>query len=319
MSTVQEKLAANVFLWEGRGRGTLTYEQPVGPDPPFVPFPGHRLFASPSAPIDHGHRPTFLSKMVDRLSSTFQPSPGTGLALRGKIEPDEEPEPNWQSEEALPMQELRILLPPDMSISVEAMEHFLSSVSLAAYPLTLELIGEAGMVWIQLALHPDDLSLVSAQVRAHFPEIVTRISEENLTNTWGPLDDDFERLVIEFALAYPFMMPLGNPGKSDLFVGLIGALSSLEAKEAGIYQVTFTPLSEPWAENIVAAVTRPDGKPFFDDGADLVKAAKEKTSQMLYEWWFVSQPRRWTWIGSGKSCAGLRLPCDFLPDWEAMN
>ena len=282
MSTVYEKLAANFYDWEILGRGSLTYEQAVAPEPPFFPFPGHRLPAPPATHSDQGVRPTFLSKWVDRLSNTLSPSPSHALVLSEDFEIDDEPSPTWISDEDLPVHELRILLPPDQSVTAEAMEHFLSAVSLSSCPLTLELIGTSNQSWLQFVTNEDDLVPVNSQLRAHFPDLVIQGSEGELDAAWGSLDDDSERLVIEFALSHPFMMPLASPGKSDPFVGWLGALSTLNDGEVAIYQVIFTPVTQAWSENIMAAVTKRDGKPFFDDGPDLVKAAQAKIAQPLY-------------------------------------
>ena len=241
MSTVFEKLAANFSRWESLGRGSMTFEEAVAPEPPFVPFPGHRLTAPPATPYDQGLRPTFLSKWVDKLSDTLHPSPSQALVLSEDSDTDDVPCPTWLRDEDLPVHELRILLPPDQSVSAEAMEHFLSAVSLAASPLTLELIGTASQSWLQLVAHDDDLVPMDAQLKALFPDFVIQASEGELDAAWGPLDDDSERLVIEFALAHPFMMPLASPGKSDPFVGWLGALSILNEDETAIYQVIFTP------------------------------------------------------------------------------
>jgi hypothetical protein len=41
--------------WELRGRGWQVYDEPVSPEPPFVPFHGHYLPETP--PIDDGRKP----------------------------------------------------------------------------------------------------------------------------------------------------------------------------------------------------------------------------------------------------------------------
>src|SRR5688500_5825121 len=142
MSTVFEKLVANLSRWEVRGRGVLTFPEPVSPEPPFVPFPGHRLPAPLQA--DTGRRPTFFSRLADNMAGTLRP-PATG-ALAVAIKEPEEPEPHWLGKEEPSLVELRLLLPQDMTVSPEAMSHFLSNVSLASHPLTLEFIGTAGQV-----------------------------------------------------------------------------------------------------------------------------------------------------------------------------
>jgi hypothetical protein len=278
MSTVYERLTENFLRWEMRGRGTLTFAEPVSPEPPFAPFPGHRLQMA-SQP-DSGRRSTFLSRLADKVTQAIRPPSSTSLALTAS-EP-KEPEPNWLGDEHGDLLELRLLLPQDFTASPEAVAHFLSSVSLAAHPLTLEMIGNAGQVTLQLCAHLDDAEALAEQLAAHFPEIICQPRLDGLEAAWGDVGDRDERVVIEFALSNPFMLPLASPGKSDPFVGLAGALATLDDERAGIYQVTFQPLGDPWEENALAAVTREDGKPFFDDGAELVKATREKVSRPLY-------------------------------------
>jgi len=169
-----------------------------------------------------------------------------------------------------------------MTASGETMAHFLSSVSLASHPLTLELAGMHGRAWIHLVTDVEDAGMVAGQLRAHFPEAIVRHTSDSLGAAWGAPDSEDERVVLEFALAGPFMLPLASPGKSDPFVGLVGALTALAEGEAAVYQVTFAPLTEPWEEQAIASVVRGDGKPVFDDGADLVKATREKVSSPLY-------------------------------------
>lgn len=275
MSPLHEKLAKNFLGWAARGSGSRTFQAPVLPTPPFIPFPGHRL-PSPPKP-DDGRRPSFFSRLTELAKHSLQPPPRAKLP-----EPVKEPEPHWLGEAGAPPVEIRLLLPDDMKVRPETMGQFLSNVSLAAHPLTIELIGNTGQVWLQLAVNDDDKDGVSEQVAAHFPEIIGRISHEQLAGAWGDPDDEFERVVVEFALARPFMLPLTVQDKTDPFVGLVGSLSLLEEEEAGVYQVIFAPLADPWEENAIAAVTKEDGKPYFDDGADLVKAAREKVSRPLY-------------------------------------
>src|SRR5689334_812826 len=88
MSRVEEKISEQFHRWEIRGRGWRLYDEPVHPEPPFVPFDGHYL---PSEPIpDDGRRATFLSSLVQRLSGSLS----TQKAIPPVIpEPDEEPEP----------------------------------------------------------------------------------------------------------------------------------------------------------------------------------------------------------------------------------
>jgi hypothetical protein len=56
-------LAENVFRWERRGRGGLIFPAPVALEPPFIPFPGHRVIFD--GPADDGTRHTIFSKAIE--------------------------------------------------------------------------------------------------------------------------------------------------------------------------------------------------------------------------------------------------------------
>jgi hypothetical protein len=71
-------------------------------------------------------------------------------------------------------------------------------------------------------------------------------------------------------------------GKLDPFVGLVGALSELQAGELGLFQVLWQRAHNPWAESIVRSVTHADGKSFFVNAPELAKAAGTKVSHPIY-------------------------------------
>jgi hypothetical protein len=43
MSGIHEQLSEQFRRWEMRGRGWQVFDEPVHPEPPFVPFHGHYL------------------------------------------------------------------------------------------------------------------------------------------------------------------------------------------------------------------------------------------------------------------------------------
>ncbi len=269
-----QQLADNVFRWEKRGRGGLIYPRPVGLEPPFVPFPGHRVTFE--GPPDDGRRHTIISKFTDRMFRALQAPQPTRKA------PElQEREPDWREEEE-EVREVKLLLPQDLTVTQETMKQFLAAISQSDSPMTVELIGDESGVHFQMTAQDSDFEPLATQLEIHFPGIARQEMDSALLMMWGNPEDDSERAVVEFGLEKPFMLSLGEPGKSDPFVGLAGALSALEEDEMGAYQVIFTPLLEPWADQAMACLTKEDGKPFFSDGAAWVKAAHEKVSQPLY-------------------------------------
>src|SRR5512137_1582302 len=84
MASVHHQLTGQFYRWEQRGRGWRVYGESVHPEPPFVPFDGHRL---PDAPVvDDGRKPTFFSSLFRKVAAPSPPPPVVP-------EPDEEPEP----------------------------------------------------------------------------------------------------------------------------------------------------------------------------------------------------------------------------------
>jgi len=271
MSRLDEQLTGQFHQWELRGRGWQVFGEPVSPEPPFVPFRGHY---QPDAPaIDDGRRPTFLSSLVQKLSSKLAPPP-----VAVEPEPEEEPEPQSLVREKLI--ELQTSLPADLTIAKEAFEQFLLNLSLCHEPLAFELLGTAGSVNVQLAAGAPDALLVHRQLKAYFPEAMFQAQEDALKNAWDDCEGN-DILVVEFGLEREFMLPLAS-GKLDPFIGIIGALSELQPGELGLFQVLFQPAHEPWPENIVRSVTHADGKPFFVDAPELAGAAENKIAKPLY-------------------------------------
>jgi len=275
--SLYEQLTANFRRWEQRGRGVQLFPDPVELEPPFVPFPGHRLKLGGLS--DSGLKPTLVSRLTDKVFRALQPPKQAGLTVPTSA--DEEPLPNWfGEEEELPV-EFRVVLPADASYPQEAISHFLTTLSLASCPVVLEIIGTTDEVAVQIVCRADDGEIVAQQLQAQFPEAKLAWRQDRLESVWNN-DGVSERLALDFGLCREFMLPLDSGGRIDPFVSLIGGMAHLGENETAVYQVIFTPLVAPWRESTMAAVTRGDGKPFFDDGADLVKQASAKVARPLF-------------------------------------
>jgi hypothetical protein len=269
MGTVHDQLSEQFYRWEQRGRGWQVYGEPVHPEPPFVPFDGHYQPEEPV--IDDGRRPTFLSSLFRKIAAPPQPPPVTP-------EPQEEPEPTPLLRGKLV--ELHTSLPADLDISKEAFEQFFLSLSLCRQPVSFELLGTSGKVSVQFVAGEHDAPLVRRQLQAYFSDAVFIPRESELEQTWITCSGE-EELVVEFGLAREFMFSLAS-GKLDPFVGIVGALSELQAGELGLFQVLWQPVRNDWAESIVRSVTHEDGKPFFVNMPELANAAGTKVSRPLF-------------------------------------
>jgi hypothetical protein len=273
MSRLDEQLSEQFHRWEQRGRGWQVFDDPVSPEPPFRPFEGHYLPATP--PVDDGAKPTFLSSLVQRLSQKLSTESAASPAIS---EPKEEPEPTPLIRESLV--ELQASLPDKLDISKEAFEQFLLNLSLCREPIAFEIIGSHKKVAAQFVAGQSDAPLLRRQLQAYFPEAVFVPREGGLEQAWQVCRGD-EALAVEFGLKHEFMLPLAS-GKLDPFIGIVGALAELEPGELGLFQVLFQPVQNPWADSIVNSVTHADGKPFFVDSPELADAALNKVARPLY-------------------------------------
>lgn len=274
MSRIHDQLSEQFRRWELRGRGWQVFDEPVQPEPPFVPFHGHYL---PNEPVvDDGRRPTFLSSLVGKLSrSIATPAPTSPV----EDEPEEEPDGRLQGLREKRI-ELQASLPDKLDISKEAFEQFLSSLSLCHEPVAFELLGTHKQVTTQFAAAATDAPLLRRQLSAYFPEAVFVPREGALEQSWDASQRE-EVLAVEFGLAQEFMLPLAS-GKLDPFIGIVGALAELQPGELGLFQVLFQPAQEDWPESIVRSVTHADGKPFFIDAPELAGAAEKKIARPLF-------------------------------------
>ncbi len=269
MPSAHEQLSEQFYKWESRGRGWRVFDGPVYPEPPFQPFVGHYLPEAPT--IDDGRRPTLLSSFFRKISQKQPPPPVIP-------EVEEEPEPQYLIRDSLV--ELQASLPADFNIAREAFEQFLLNLSLCREPISFEILGQHNRIALQFATHPDDAPLVRRQLQAHFPEGMFHAREGSLEQAWDECEGE-DALAVEFGLAREFMLPLAS-SKLDPFIGIVGALSDLQPRELGLFQVLFQPTHEPWVESIVGSVTHADGKPFFVNQPELARAAENKVKRPLF-------------------------------------
>jgi hypothetical protein len=269
MPTAHEQFSEQFRRWELRGRGWQVFDEPVHPEPPFVPFHGHYLPETPV--VDDGRRPTMLSSFFRKVVAPQEATPVVP-------EPEEEPEPHSLVRDELI--ELQTSLPADLDIGKEAFEQFLRNLALCREPVAFELLGSAGRISVQFTASAADAPQVRRQLQAYFPEASFQTKEGALQQAWESCEGD-EMLVCEFGLAREFMFTLAS-GKLDSFIGMVGALSELSPCDLGLFQILFQPAQEPWAENILRSVTDADGKPFFVNMPELTGAAENKVNHPLY-------------------------------------
>jgi len=262
MPTAHEHFSQQFQKWEVRGRGWQVFPEPVSPEPPFVPFQ-YRKMTETLAP-DDGRKPTLMSSLMRKVANTVAPKPVPEPVETE--EEEEEPTALLRGE----IVELQASLPDKLDVSRDAFAQFLTNLSLCQEPIAFELIGSHKKVTAQFAAGAVDVSLVKRQLQAFFPEAVFMPVERNLENALDAATGD-DLIAVEFGLEHEFMLPLAS-GKLDPFIGLIGALSDLGPEDLGLYQIIFQPVQNPWAENMVFAVSSAEGKPM---------TAAEKTRESM--------------------------------------
>lgn len=271
-ATLSERLTAQFYAWERRGRGWDVYEQSIQLEPPFYPFFGHKV----SAPtvIDDGRKQSFLGRVLEILNP---PQEAQEESIDLGI-PAIQPFINISTEHKIA---LGIALPKDEKIVIEQIDHLLLMLSITNHPVSFEIIAKDTNISIQLVCSQSDAPLVEQQVAAYFPNAVcTQKGIEGL----DIIVPDKETCRIDFGLADEFMRPLTMTDSfaSDSFIGLFGMLEQLQTGERGIIQVLFCGTGNPWAESIMRSVSDDKGGSFFADAPEMVKLASEKVSYPLY-------------------------------------
>ncbi len=270
--TRSELLTRQFYAWEMRGRGWAVWPEPVDLEPPFRPFIGH--FVPGPMVVDDGQFETGLSRFADSFRRLL------GVREEKKVVPpiqeEEEPEPDPVLRRNS-LVELQTMLPANLEISRDAFEQFFISLSLCREPVAFELLGLHSQIAVQFAVHESEAPLVSRQLEAFFPEAVFLPQQDALMDSWK----ESETAVVEFGLGREFMLRLAC-GKLDPFVGVIGALSTLNPDELGLVQVLFHRVRQPWTESIMRAVTDNNGEAFFANAPEVLDEARKKVARPLY-------------------------------------
>ncbi len=253
----------------------MLHPMPVRPEPVFVEFPGHEIAFAPAP--DTGRRRSLFS----RLGESFTARLNTSGKSEAQAMPQEEPPPNWLTDDQAPTVEFKLLLPKAASYSADAVAQFVTSLSMLSSPVAFEIFGRANGIWVMIVAAAPEAAFVAHQIKAHFPEASILTFRNFLADSW-PMHDAAEATVVDFGLGGLFMTPLAKIQKHDPTIGLIGALSQLQDEETALYQIIFAPLEDDWSGEMLAAITWPDGSPRFEDGDRLVKATSEKAAKPLF-------------------------------------
>ncbi len=278
------------YIWEGRGRGTHYFPNPVDIEPEFIPFFGH-ILPQHEKPIDDGLRPRILPSLTHGLSKWLKGEKEENLL-------EEEKALNWL-EELYPLRaynannpepniiELHLVFPQDTRIGFEYIEELLLLISKTSDPISFEIIAFHDQIRVQLACTSEDVVLVSSYVSEYLPKVIVH---QKANTTFGECIDYADVcLITELGLGQEFTRPLRmyNRFEPDPLAGLLATMGNLLEGECAIFQVLFKGMMNPWAQSMLWAVTDNSGKSFFADDPYMLDLAKEKVSKPL----FVACPR----------------------------
>ncbi len=271
--TREERLTAQFYDWERRGRGWQLWSYPVELEPPFRPFFYH--YVDPGPAVDDARKPTFLSSFIDGI---LRRGPGPVPPPPLEEEPESEPEPFCDDGAIL---EFQVALPAGTKVAKEAAERLLTSLTYASRPIGFEVVGVKDVIHTQFACAENDRALLTQQIAAHFPESVVTEREEFLAGQW---DREKPSVIIDFGLSREYMIPLRTVRgfEIDPLIGIMGALAGLREGETGLLQLLFQATRSPWAESMVRAAMNDEGKSFFPDAPEMVAQTREKVAQPLY-------------------------------------
>jgi predicted DNA-binding transcriptional regulator AlpA len=271
--TREERLTAQFYDWERRGRGWQLWSYPVELEPPFRPFFYH--YIEPELAVDDARKPTVLSSLVDGIL-------GRGSAPVPPVPVEEEsasaPEPLFADG---PPVECQVALPAGTKVVKESAERLLTSLTYASRPVAFEIVGVQNAIVTQFVCTNNDRALLTQQLAAHFPESSVVERKGFLSGSW---DSEKPSVIIDFGLSRECMVPLRTVRgfEVDPLIGIMGALAGIREGELGLLQVLFQATRSPWAESMVRAVTGSDGRSFFPDAPEMVAQTREKVAQSLY-------------------------------------
>jgi DNA helicase HerA-like ATPase len=270
-----EKLTADFYEWERRGRGWDVWQFPVELEPPFIPFYYH--YVQRAAPVDDGRKPTFLSKIADTFMGSASQEVVQSVPSQDQYD-SLLPNAFENTEKII---ELKVSLPKDYKISSDYMRQCLLNITFGNLPVSFEIVGSKDTITVQFACRTPDISHVKSQIQAYFPESVISESDTSLDFLNDPYKKTF---VVDFGLSEEFMRPL-RTYKSfdpDPLTGVFGVMDDLKSDETGIVQILFQAANAPWVDSMMRAVIDGNGDSFFADAPEMVSLTKDKLKDPLF-------------------------------------
>jgi hypothetical protein len=267
--TRSEALTLNFYEWEHYMRGWEMYDEPIYPEPPFIPFhycqPHHFSFK------DDGKRPTLLGKLGNLLTSKEE---------QATLEPYQEPSPKALDTVDIGYHAYLITLPKHEEFSPQTTEKLIYALAQTYYPVSFEIIANSENINLQIVCREPDYTYVYSQLQAYFPNLGITESEDAFYNI---IQDNSPYAVGNLGLAEEAIRPLATYQKHDLdpYTGLFGILEHLTEDQHVAIQILFQETQYNWAENILASVVTDTGEPFFANAPEMLPLAQEKIEAPL--------------------------------------
>lgn len=271
LETIEQQVTSQFYQWEERLRGWMLFDEPVHPEPGFVPFFFH-LPPERSTVQDDGRRHTLVSMAISALRRLLS-SRGHQQAL-----PTETGIPICPAA-AKPCCTFSIILPKGQKVSPTDTEQLLLMLAACTDTVSFEIVATHEKIMIQVACSQDDRAPVKSQISAYFPNSVLTDTDDTL----GTIANDAVH-IIDYGLREEGMRPLAMTGSfdPDPYIGLFGILEHLAIGEGAALQILFSGSINPWAESVLRSVQSHDGAPFFADAPEMLPFAKQKVSAPLF-------------------------------------
>jgi hypothetical protein len=260
------------------------FDEEVEPEPLLVPL---CLFdySNPLPISDDGRHESFFGKLFGK-DQTQSIKTQTNAEYQSKLARFQEylefaQSPQPSSYLYQDFVEYRLIFPNDFEVSQNVAENLLLSFGYASAPVSYEVIGSRDETVIQLAVSEQDCKSVYQQIKSHLPGCTIAETNNHLVDSWNLGGD--EALVVDFGLSNEFFLPIGLPGKEvDILTTVIGALSDLGRKEAGIFQILFQKARQNWAEEIQNSLYIFEDTDFFENIRSLDHLTKSKLSHPVF-------------------------------------
>ncbi len=268
--TASERATLHFYRWERLGRGYILAQEPIGIEPPYVPF-NHRGFAQ-HPPIDDGRVPTLLEL-------------GKKLLSGKKEAPKQEEDDNFDlvsnpARTDVVHMGFAICFPKGTEILSTITTEFVGMLSFTNDPVSFELLGTKEAITVQLICSKEDSERVESHLNAYFPTAIIR----ELESSWLPFDTDEFVAIADFGLNDEFMRPINTvPNFNvDPLTSVVATMNSLQDEDMVLFQTIFRGVTAPWARDVQKSVSDGRGGSFFADAPEMTTLAKDKVSSPLF-------------------------------------